>query len=49
MMDDGPLFVLAATVVLMLIGSVVESIHWLVPMTAPVGLISAFLSFERRS
>lgn len=49
MMDNVPLFVLATAAALMLVGSLVESVHWLVPMTAPVGLISAFLSLERRS
>jgi hypothetical protein len=48
-MDDIPLYVLAGAAVLMLIGSVVDGVQWLVPMSAPVGLISAFLSFERRS
>jgi hypothetical protein len=49
MIDNVPLFVLALVVAVMLIGSLVESAQWLVPMTAPVGLISAFLSLERRS
>jgi len=48
-MDDVPLLVLAASTILMLVGSLVESANWLVPMTAPLGVVSAFLSFERRS
>ena len=48
-MDDVPLLVLAASTILMLFGSLVETAHWLVPMTAPLGVVSAFLSFERRS
>jgi len=48
-MDDVPLLVLAASTILMLVGSMVESASWLVPMTAPLGVVSAFLSIERRS
>ena len=48
-MDDVPLLVLAASTLLMLLGSLVEAANWLVPLTAPVGVVSAFLSFERRS
>jgi len=48
-MDDVPLLVLAASTILMLVGSLVESANWLVPMTAPLGVVSAFLSLERRS
>ena len=48
-MDDVPLLILAASTILMLVGSLVESANWLVPMTAPLGVVSAFLSFERRS
>ena len=48
-MDDIPLLVLAAATILMLFGSLVEPAQWLVPLTAPVGVVSAFLSLERRS
>ena len=48
-MDDVPLLVLAVSTILMLVGSLVEPANWLVPMTAPLGVVSAFLSFERRS
>jgi hypothetical protein len=48
-MDDVPLLILAASTILMLVGSLVESANWLVPMTAPLGVVSAFLSLERRS
>jgi hypothetical protein len=48
-MDDVPLLVLAASTILMLVGSLIESANWLVPMTAPLGVVSAFLSIERRS
>lgn len=48
-MDDIPLLVLAASTILMLVGSLIEPAHWLVPLTAPVGVVSAFLSLERRS
>ncbi len=47
-MDEVPLFVLAAATIAMLLGSIVDSISWLVPLTAPVGVVSAFLSLERR-
>lgn len=48
-MDDIPLLVLAASTILMLAGSLIEPAQWLVPLTAPVGVVSAFLSLERRS
>jgi hypothetical protein len=47
-MDDVPLMVLAASTLLMLFGSLYEAASWLVPLTAPVGVVSAFLSIERR-
>jgi hypothetical protein len=48
-MDDIPLLVLAASTLLMLFGSLVDAANWLVPLSAPVGVVSAFLSIERRS
>ena len=47
-MDEAPLFFLAAATIVMLLGSIVDSISWLVPLTAPVGVVSAFLSLERK-
>ena len=47
-MDEAPLFVLAFATIVMLFGSVVDSVNWLVPLTAPVGVVSTFLSLKRK-
>jgi hypothetical protein len=46
-MDNLPLFVLAMVAVLMLVSSLVQGMGWLIPISAPVGVVSAFLSLER--
>jgi hypothetical protein len=46
-MDDIPLLVLAGVTVLMLVSSLIDGMGWVISMSAPVGVISAFLSLDR--